>query len=340
MNESITYDANKKNGFISAILHLLFPALGFFYTGHKISGIIWLIINLILVIFSFGVMYFVLAPIFFVVGFFTAKSANQKLALELSQQSAVNNAPRVSFDTPAPVQQPVITQQQPIQQQQVTPPAIEIDKNQDNKSGTPQKMFQGLQFLGARIPTGIKDWKKEYDFISVETGQVILSLREGEISGKEKLARQGSGGSLTSFDLMNSLPNGAQLMRFKKAGGLSKQGEVFDSSGMKIASLNRAGMATLNTECLDAEGSVFFTKTKGLGKLANKFEILTEKKGEKIGLIELCGDSYSKKLLGSKVNLLSPNYEFEYLITLDKELDDKTKALLINATYLTSHTHE
>lgn len=85
MNTDIQYQAHKKNGFVGALMNFIIPGAGYMYCGRVLLGLFVLVSSVILLIVTFGIAWFIIAPVVVIDGFLCADRHNKKLAAALEK---------------------------------------------------------------------------------------------------------------------------------------------------------------------------------------------------------------------------------------------------------------
>jgi hypothetical protein len=207
----------------------------------------------------------------------------------------------------------------------------------------PADPLAGNIFLMASLDGSSKD---HWDVINVETGKVVLCIREGERGFGSTVMKSGlldawGGGGLAKFNVALLDPTGAAYM-VVRGGGMGGHAEAYDPSGDKIGDIKRTSMMNLHFEALTAEGVIFKIIAKGLGRFTSEQKIAC-KDGNQFGTISDSGWSDAKKTLGDKIRLvdtdrmLSSKYTYKHKIELKKDLTTKEKIFLFGAVFQLAH---
>jgi hypothetical protein len=205
--------------------------------------------------------------------------------------------------------------------------------------------LEGNCFLLARLDSAAS--KHHWDVISVETGRVILFIRESELSLGGQIARSGfldgwgGGQGLTKFEVSLMDTTGAVYMVLR-GGGMGGHSEAFSPTGQRIGDIKRTSMFNLHFEAYSEEGILFKVISKGIGRLTSEQKI-TCKDEKQFGRITDSGWGDAQKALGEKIRLvdsdrmLTSKYTYKHKIELEKSLSTKEKVFLFGATFQLAH---
>jgi hypothetical protein len=207
----------------------------------------------------------------------------------------------------------------------------------------PADPLAGNTFLMASLDGSTKD---HWDVINVETGKVVLCIREGERGFGSAAIKSGlldawGGQGLSKFNVALLDTSGAAYMVIR-GGGMGGHAEAFSPTGEKIGDIKRTSIMNLHFEAFTAEGVIFRIVAKGLGRLTSEQNV-TCKDGNQFGKITDSDWGDAKKTLGDKIRLVdtdrmfSSKYSYKHKIELTKPLSTKEKIFLFGAVFQLAH---
>ncbi len=177
-------------------------------------------------------------------------------------------------------------------------------------------------------------WKNEYDIVSVPEGMVVMSIREDEISGAQKMMRWGQGTAMSNYNIQIKSANDRQVASVKIFGKIMKEMELSGNDG-NLLGKSQMGMTYFTKEFFKPTGETWI-KVKKHGLTVLNFKHTISQDNSEIAVFDTIDDNEGTEILGDRCDVLKDK-DVAFNLKFQFSVSEETKLAAIAVVYQAAH---